>query len=266
MPCYNRPASKRPGFSPWSKGGINRGMWVKILREAVTVRRGESPRSQKTCPVNASYKELRHPADCMDKRKGLLISTGPLAPVPFSFLCAMSEKERADIAQNAFEGYINSPIIKVENKDEFLSVFYRIVSIDEKDDELSKKGMLTQLIALVAKHNCPEIFASEKAEKQRLASQIKEHIDSGMGLRMSLDDFASFFSYSKFYLEKLFKDEYNVGIVAYRNKKRMQTAKQMLKERSVTYVAENTGYQSVYAFSRAYKTFYGVSPKLDKNQ
>ncbi|MBE5731751.1 MAG: AraC family transcriptional regulator [Clostridiales bacterium] len=187
-------------------------------------------------------------------------------PISFKNKDAMSEKERADIAQNAFEGYINSPIIKVENKDEFLSVFYRIVSIDEKDDELSKKGMLTQLIALVAKHNCPEIFASEKAEKQRLASQIKEHIDSGMGLRMSLDDFASFFSYSKFYLEKLFKDEYNVGIVAYRNKKRMQTAKQMLKERSVTYVAENTGYQSVYAFSRAYKTFYGVSPKLDKNQ
>ena len=86
-----------------------------------------------------------------------------------------------------------------------------------------------------------------------------------MGLRMSLDDFESFFSYSKFYLEKLFKDEYNVGIVAYRNKKRMQIAKQMLKDRSVTCVAEKTGYQSVYAFSRAYKTFYGTSPKLDKN-
>ena len=98
----------------------------------------------------------------------------------------------------------------------------------------------------------------------RLANQIKEHIDSGAGLKMNLDDLASFFSYSKFHLEKLFKDEYGEGIVAYRNKKRMQMAKQLLKDFSVTSVAEKTGYQSVYAFSRAYKTFYGTSPTKDK--
>jgi AraC-like DNA-binding protein len=44
----------------------------------------------------------------------------------------------------------------------------------------------------------------------------------------------------------------------------MQMAKQLLKDFSVTSVAEKTGYQSVYAFSRAYKTFYGVSPTKDK--
>jgi len=45
---------------------VNRGMRVKLPREAVTVRRGESPRSQKTCPCGANcavlYREPRHPA------------------------------------------------------------------------------------------------------------------------------------------------------------------------------------------------------------
>ncbi|MBO5223339.1 MAG: helix-turn-helix transcriptional regulator [Clostridia bacterium] len=184
-------------------------------------------------------------------------------PISFKNKDAMSEQEISDIAPNVFEGYISSPIIKVENKAEFLSAFYRVVATDNKDDDLCKKGLLIQLISAIAKNNCPDIFSSEVTQS-RLASQIKEHIDSGAGLKMSLDEFASFFAYSKFYLEKIFNDEFGEGIVSYRNKKRMQTAKQMLKEHSVTYVADNAGYQSVYAFSRAYKTFYGASPTKDK--
>ncbi len=184
-------------------------------------------------------------------------------PISFKNKDAMSEQELLDIAPNVFLGYISSPILKIEYKEEFLSVFYKIVATDGKDDELTKKGLLTQLISFIVKYNCSE-FLNTEITTRRLASQIKEHIDSGVGLRMSLDDFASFFSYSKFYLEKLFNDEYGESIIYYRNKKRMQKAKQMLKESSVTYVAEKTGYQSVYAFSRAYKTFYGVSPKKDR--
>lgn len=185
-------------------------------------------------------------------------------PISFKNKHVMSEQELSDIAPNVFEGYITSPIIKVENKDEFLSVFYRIVSTDGKESELTKKGLLIQLISAIVKYNCPEILVESEGVTVRLANQIKEHIDSGAGLKMSLDDFSSFFSYSKFHLEKLFKDEHGEGIVAYRNKKRMQTAKQLLKDFPVTAVAEKTGYQSVYAFSRAYKTFYGTSPTKDK--
>lgn len=184
-------------------------------------------------------------------------------PISFKNVSAMSEQEKQNIDKNVFEGRIESPLLKIENKSEFLSTFYRIVATDNRDDGLSKKGLLTQLISVIARDNCPDVFASETAQPY-LANRIKEHIDAGVGIRMSLDEFSFFFSYSKFYLEKVFKDEYGESIISYRNKKRMEKAKQMLKDFSVTAVAEKTGYQSVYAFSRAYKTFYGVSPNKDK--
>ena len=41
-------------------------------------------------------------------------------------------------------------------------------------------------------------------------------------------------------------------------------AKDMLKEKSVSYVSEKLGFTIIYAFSRAYKNFYGYSPKNTK--
>ncbi len=186
-------------------------------------------------------------------------------PISFKNKNAMTEQEKADIAPNVFDGIINSPIIKIEKRQEFLSIFYRIVSTDGSEDELSKKGLLTQLLSIIIQDNCPNLFADSEMQYS-IARQIKERIDSGMGLNMDLDDFAKLFTYSKFHIEKLFKDEFGEGIVSYRNKKRMQTARQLLNEFSVTYVAEKTGYQSVYAFSRAYKLFYGVAPKFHKRK
>lgn len=53
-------------YFPRKQSDRVRGMRVRIPREAVTVKRGESPRSQDTCPCGAKgavlYKEPRHPA------------------------------------------------------------------------------------------------------------------------------------------------------------------------------------------------------------
>ena len=152
-------------------------------------------------------------------------------------------------------------MMKIENKSEFLEIFYKIVSTDENDD-LYKKGLLIQLLSIVIRDNFPEVFAEEK-KANSIATQIKERIDYGF-VDMNLDGFSAMFSYSKFYLEKLFVAEYGESIVSYRNRARMQKAKQLLKTNSVSKTAELLGYMSLYAFSRAYKLFYGVSPTKDR--
>ena len=182
-------------------------------------------------------------------------------PISFKRKEQMSEKERADIDENVFKEYFTSPIMRIENKREFLEIFYKIVSTDENDD-LYKKGLLTQLLSIVIRDNFPEVFAEEK-KANSIATQIKERIDYGF-VDMNLDGFSAMFSYSKFYLEKLFVAEYGESIVSYRNRARMQKAKELLKTNSVSKTAELLGYMSLYAFSRAYKLFYGVSPSKDR--
>ncbi len=90
--------------------------------------------------------------------------------------------------------------------------------------------------------------------------QLKDYIDAGQGMTHTLDDLAKQFSYSKYYLERQFKKEYGVSLMAYRNQKRMELAQQLLKSRSVSAVADTLGFTSIYVFSRAFKQFFGVSP------
>jgi transcriptional regulator GlxA family with amidase domain len=73
---------------------------------------------------------------------------------------------------------------------------------------------------------------------------------------MTLDDFEKTFFYDKFYLERKFKEAYGISLIEYRNKKRMELANHLLKFHPVFKVSELVGYQSIYAFSRAYKNFF----------
>ena len=77
---------------------------------------------------------------------------------------------------------------------------------------------------------------------------------------MSLDDFEKHFSYSKFYLEKLFREKYGESLISYRNRRRLESACALLLEHSVENVARTLGYSSIYVFSRSFSNFYGISP------
>lgn len=80
------------------------------------------------------------------------------------------------------------------------------------------------------------------------------------GTGISLDSLEKQFSYSKFHLERQFQKEYGVSLIAYVSKRRMQLAQELLTEKSVSRVAEEVGFSSIYAFSRAFKNKFGISP------
>ena len=178
-------------------------------------------------------------------------------PISFKDIDNMTDTEKSWIHKNYFDSYKNSPLLKIQNKERFLKLFYRIIS--NETDALEKKANMIQLISMLTKDNFPHII--EKHDNLEVAHQLKDYIDSGNGLKMQLEDFEKTFYQSKFYLEKKFKEAYGMAIIEYRNKKRMKIAPLLLKNRSVSEVAEILGYQSIYSFSRAYKQHYGYSPR-----
>ena len=178
-------------------------------------------------------------------------------PISFKDIDSMTDTEKSWIDNNYFNSYENSPIIKIQNKEKFLKLFYQIIL--NEVDILEKKVNMIQVLSMLIKDNFPDII--EGQANLDVAHQLKDYIDAGNGLKMQLEDFEKTFYQSKFHLEKKFKEAFGMAIIEYRNKKRMKIAPVLLKNHSVSEVAETLGYQSIYSFSRAYKQYYGYSPR-----
>ena len=179
-----------------------------------------------------------------------------IIPISFKDLDKMSNEEREWIHEDYFSSFNQAPLINIQNKSDFLENFYHIIS--DNSDALTKKSLIIKLIAAIINENFSELLQDNN--HVNVVKQIKDYIDAGNGMGMTLDDFAKTFFYDKFYLERKFKESFGVNLIEYRNKKRMELAKHLLKLHSVSEVSELVGYQSIYAFSRAYKSFFGYAP------
>ena len=142
----------------------------------------------------------------------------PIIPISFKDYPDLTLEEVRWISHDAFSAYPNDPFLKFSDHEAFLSLFYHIT--DSDTPPLEKKGLLTQLLSMMIADNFPRVF--DVVEGYPVEMHIKNYIDAGQGLSMSLDDFAKQFSYSKFYLEKRFHRAYGIGLIAYRNEKRME--------------------------------------------
>ena len=80
--------------------------------------------------------------------------------------------------------------------------------------------------------------------------------------QLSLANIADSVHISTVYLGKLFSNELKTTPFKDLTKIRMKRAADYLREmRSISEIAKNTGYGDIYQFSRAFKRFYGCSPK-----
>lgn len=183
-------------------------------------------------------------------------------PISFKDFSAMNDDEKGLIHKDYFCDYSPTPVMSVRDKDSFLKVFYKIIS--KETPPLLKKALMIETLSSIIEDNFPSLL--EDQAPSNVVYQIKDYLDAGNGLEMSLDDFAKCFFHSKFYLDKKFKQTFKIGLIEYRNKKRLALASKLLKTLSVTEVSNTLGYQSIYAFSRAYKNHFGVSPKKDKQK
>lgn len=182
----------------------------------------------------------------------------PEVPVSFKDLDAMTEHEKKQIRTDLFCTHPLSPFITFSDPTQALALFEEIVT-PLALSPLTAKAKLILLLEMLITDNFPELL-TKQASSYRPEQHLKDYIDAGQGLSSALDDLARQFNYSKYYLERCFKDTYGIGIMAYRNEKRMQIAKELLQNHNVSSVSEQLGFTSIYVFSRAFKNFFGISP------
>ena len=180
-------------------------------------------------------------------------------PISFRDESQMTPVERSRIRRDILSGDPANPILPVTDTEAFLRCFYRVIECPNTPaGHLLRRAAMLELLAVLFEALFADCAAPTPAHL--VEEQIKQFIDAGQGMQMSLRDFERQFSYDRFYLERRFKQAYGMGLIAYRNQRRMELSRLALQNQSVTEVSKRMGYKSIYAFSRAFKLYFGFCP------
>lgn len=100
--------------------------------------------------------------------------------------------------------------------------------------------------------------------KKAVIQQIADYVETHMEEDLSLDKMAEALNYSKFYLERIFKEETNGTVYKYIQGRRLTLAAQKLVEtkKPIIEIAFEAHYTSQQAFTYAFHHLYQCTPKI----
>ena len=102
------------------------------------------------------------------------------------------------------------------------------------------------------------------ASKKMNVADVKEYLEQHYCNRITLDELASCFYINKYYLTRVFKEQYGQSITNYLTSIRITHAKQLLRfsDKSVEEIGMECGLGSLHYFSRVFKEVEGVAPSV----
>ena len=126
-------------------------------------------------------------------------------------------------------------------------------------------GLLTRIMK-----DCWKDTAGRTASETSLnrLSPIRSYLRAHFAENISLDELAGMFYINKFYLTRLFREQYGITISAYINELRINHAKQLLRfsDHSLEEIASMCGFYDLSYFSRKFKNAEGIAPSAFRKQ
>lgn len=106
------------------------------------------------------------------------------------------------------------------------------------------------------------------AKKKASVANVKEFLDREYKEKITLDGLAEKFFINKYYLTKVFKEQYGQSITAYLLNVRITKAKQLLRfsDKSVEEIGFEVGLGAPHYFSQTFKSVEGVPPSKYREQ
>ncbi len=117
---------------------------------------------------------------------------------------------------------------------------------------LNAKHLTDLLTTIILDHNSYDDGTSKFKHKLFI---IKEYLDKNFTKQLNLDEIASHFYISKFYLTREFKKVFNTTVIQYILNKRIDYAKELLihSNKSIEEISEACGFNDQSYFSRQFK-------------
>lgn len=103
--------------------------------------------------------------------------------------------------------------------------------------------------------------------REPLLESINQYVRAHLSAALSIGDIAAALGYSASHLRSVFRDRLGVSLGRYVRHSRLSEAAQRLQNTdiAISAVSENCGFESLHAFSRAFRKTYGVPPRIYRN-
>ena len=172
-----------------------------------------------------------------------------------------------------YEKYVERggrPTFRPEETAPFLStldVLYKLASGSDYIRDMRINEELNRLCTLLMEQSWnPE--EATTAPKKLSVVEVKEYLEQHYADKITLDELSKQFFINKYYLTRVFKEQFGQSITAYLTSLRITHAKQLLRfsEKSVEEIGLKCGLGQLHYFSRVFKEVEGVPPSVYRSQ
>ena len=141
----------------------------------------------------------------------------------------------------------------------FTAIIGEFLSPDREFFHQSLDGLITEILVRLARTQPAE--EQEKLSTKTTPELLLNYLDNHFLEVCSLEELSAKFGYTYSHICKIFKAEYSVTPIEYLITKKMEYATLLLSQgKTLSEIAEATGYSTPYNFSRAFKKQFGISP------
>ena len=171
---------------------------------------------------------------------------------------------------NKYCGRGGRPVFTPEDSAPFFDVFNQLFSTAGSADymrDMKINSALAELLVLIMAESWHPEDATT-AKKKASVADVKEFLDSHYAEKITLDQLSTDFYINKYYLTKVFKEQYGQSITIYLLNVRITKAKQLLRfsEKSVEEIGMEVGLGAPHYFSQTFKSVEGVPPSMYRKQ
>lgn len=168
----------------------------------------------------------------------------------------IAAKDYPDTRFIVCSGYDYFSYAKAAIKHGVMDYLLKPIARDELNSAISRAvDSLGQIAAPAA--------ADEKLSPDEVVRLIRRDIEEHYDQSLKVSRYAEQYFFTKEYLSHLFHQRYDISIQEYLLQVRMDKARELLRDPSlkIQEVAERVGYRDNNYFSKAFRSYYGVSPK-----
>ncbi len=162
------------------------------------------------------------------------------------------------------------PVFTPVDSTPFFNVWDELMKVAGSADymrDMKINAALSELLVLVMSESWHPEDATT-AKKKASVADVKEYLDSHYSEKITLDQLSTGFFINKYYLTKVFKEQYGQSITNYLLNVRITKAKQLLRfsEKSIEEIGFEVGLGAPHYFSQTFKSVEGVPPSIYQKQ
>ena len=170
--------------------------------------------------------------------------------------------------QDIYDKYIDrggQPVFRTDNPDILVELWNKIYGFASSEDYIKdmkiNECIYSLLTLIMAESWHPESISSSNSKKQNLLD-IKLYLDNNFREKITLEMLSEIFFINKFYLTRVFKEQFGTTINSYIIQLRITDAKHMLRftNKTIEEIGLECGIGPLHYFSRAFKKIEGISP------